>query len=197
MTSYDVQICYIHRDDPPQPIVFMHEHHRTPRAFGGTDEGGNLVWLCVGCHDLLHRLATLTMSGKKGLAEDYLEQYLSTDLRARELLKELVQEVIQARLQFDEKALEAEDEKTVQLKIPVTLHSMLKTLAGDFSKRNGRPMGLYAFMQAGLKQFAMSQMFGTELKTLNAGEAPDVKALYDLKTGKSLNVGKGFKRFGT
>lgn len=180
--------CYIHQDGEALPEVFLHEHHKTPRAYGGK-EGDNLVWLCVPCHDLLHRLATMQMSGKGGKVQDYLELYLPLDLKARERFKELIQDVTQARLAFEEKALEEDDTINLNLTIPKTLHGMLKTASMDFTKPNGRKMGLYAFCVASLKRTAVEHLFGesgasplsqptkTELYKAKTNKAPTLKRL--------------------
>lgn len=31
-----------------------HQHHIKPRSHGGTDDPANLVWLCAGCHSMVH-----------------------------------------------------------------------------------------------------------------------------------------------
>lgn len=176
----EIARCFIHQNEDPKPVVFMHEHHRSPKAWGGGNEDDNLVWLCSGCHDIVHRLATFTMSGKGGLAQDYLELYLPYDLRARERVKELVQEVIQTRAAFDDKALSADDTVLLTLKIPRTLHSMLKTLSMDKVRPNGRKFGLAAYAISILKNHVMQQMYGHHPDTQDVAKSPSNQDLLDL-----------------
>ena len=153
-------ICYIHQSNGPIDVVFLHEHHRTPRAFGGTDDADNLIWLCVPCHDLLHRAATMSMHGKRGLVDDVIDQYLPGDLAAQQKFKTLLHEVIKAKVAFMEKAEDSDDTILMNLKIPKQVHSILKTCSMDYSHSNGRSMGLYAFATKILTKFAISQLFG-------------------------------------
>jgi len=153
-------ICFIHQSNGPIDVVFLHEHHRTPRAFGGTDDEDNLIWLCVPCHDLLHRTAVMSMHGKRGLVDDVIDQYLPGDLNAQQKFKTLLHEVIQAKTAFMEKAEDPEDTVLMNLKIPKQVHSVLKTCSMDHQHPNGRNMGLYAFTTKILTQFALNQLFG-------------------------------------
>lgn len=170
----------------------MHEHHRNPRAFGGGNETENLVWLCTSCHTLLHRLAPMFMSGKAGLVNDYIEQYLPDDPQARVLFKDLIQDVVKASIAFGDKELDKDDLVTMQIKIPRTLHSLLKTIAMDFTHKSGRPMGLYSLCVAALKKFAMTEMFGFTNQQVDIVEQPDKEDLYEARTSRPPT----FKRFG-
>ena len=184
-------ICFIHKNNGPIDVVFLHEHHRTPRAFGGTDDEDNLIWLCVPCHDLLHRLATMSMHGKRGLVEDVIAQYLPGDLNAQEKFKVLIHEVIQAKLAFAEKADDPDDTILMNLKIPKQVHSILKTCSMDHQHPNGRNMGLYSFTIKVLTQFAQNQLFGASSTPPLTG--PGVQAAPPLLKQKA--VAQDFVKF--
>ena len=152
--------CHIHKSNGPVDIVFLHEHHRTPRAFGGGDEEDNLIWLCVLCHDLLHRLATMSMHGKRGQVDDLIDQYLPGALASQKEFRTILNEILQAKLAFMEKAEDPDDTVLMSLKLPKQVHSVLKTCSMDHQHSNGRNMGLYAFTVKVLTQYAMAQLFG-------------------------------------
>jgi hypothetical protein len=132
------------------------------------------------------------MSGKTGQVEDYIEQYLPNDIRARELYKELVQDVVKACAEFREKDLAEDDLITMQIKIPRTLHSLLKTIAMNFTHKSGRRMGLYSLCVAALKKFAMEEMFGMADRQVDVTDQPDQKELYNVRTARPPDL----KRFG-
>lgn len=136
----------------------------------------------------------MVTSSKAALAQDHIEQYLPFDIRARERLNTLVQEVVQAKAAFEDKLLDEDDTILLTLKIPRTLHSMLKTLSMDHVRSNGRRIGLYAFTTAILKRYVMDHLHGTAPladpdKVVNE---PSKKDLYDFKTSPSTEL-KRFK----
>lgn len=46
------------------PGLHRHVHHKIPQALGGKDDADNLVELCPGCHDTLHKAAYMLVSKK-------------------------------------------------------------------------------------------------------------------------------------
>lgn len=48
----------------PYPNAHKHTHHKKPKSLGGKDTLDNLIDLCPGCHDTLHRLAYMMYGGK-------------------------------------------------------------------------------------------------------------------------------------
>jgi len=132
----------------------------------------------------------MVTSGKAALAQDHIEQYLPFDIRARGRLNTLVQEVVQARTAFEDKLLDEDDTVLLTLKIPRTLHTMLKTLSMDHVRSNGRRIGLYAFATAILKRYVMDHLQGTaplteSNKVIND---PSKKDLYNLKTSPPIEL---------
>ena len=90
--------CHIHQGEH-FPKEAMQEHHIHPRAYGGGDEPTNLVWICSGDHDILHRAALRLYAGKAGEARDIVDRYLPNQPARQERLWRLVQAVARARME--------------------------------------------------------------------------------------------------
>ena len=71
--------------DLKEPLLTAEDHHRTPRAFGGTDDAENRIWLCASCHKRLHRVQALLIHNKPHEGYDLAEQLfpIHADKRAR------------------------------------------------------------------------------------------------------------------
>lgn len=79
-----------------EPLATAHDHHRTPRAFGGTDDEGNRVWLCASCHTRLHRVQEFLVQGKASSAYDLTSSIFPSKAKARSNLWELANEAAEA-----------------------------------------------------------------------------------------------------
>lgn len=173
--------CWIHRQEEPVPTEFLHEHHRQPRAYGGEDDPENLVWLCNGCHDILHRLATMLSSGKSGLVEDLLNLYIPDNPAARERLRVLMREVLQAKTEW--KAEDPEDGTVrVTLQLPTLVHAKLKSLSTSYQHESGRPVGVAAFLVKVLSHYAETngRMTTVEQETIqkkSSASSPKMSAI--------------------
>lgn len=55
MAHDEGQVCLCQADHRPAPME-LHEHHILPKINGGTDEPGNLVWLCPSSHVNVHEM---------------------------------------------------------------------------------------------------------------------------------------------
>ena len=125
------------------------------------------------------------------MVDDFVELHLPNDLKSQQRLKELIHEVVIAKTAFEEKADSEDDMVMVTLRIPKSLHSLLKTLSMNYTHKSGRKMGLYAFMQAGLRKFALDQL--TTAPVTISAETPETrKELWNLKKRKPPKL----KRFG-
>ena len=149
-------VCWVHRIGDPVDVVFLCEHHRQPRAFGGDNDPENLIWLCSGCHDILHRLATMKAARKAGLVQDFLSLYLPSSPAARERLETLVSEVLKAKLASSNTAVLQDDQVLLTLKVPRSVHSKLKTLSMDYLHASGRKVGLAAYAAFVLYQHTLA-----------------------------------------
>jgi len=141
------QCCYIHVGNPVDTRL-LHEHHVKPKGYGGEDTEENLVWLCASCHDLVHRMAHMYTTDKKGIANDLAVQYLPGSPAARKRLQTLVAEVARSMKDYVPELGEEDDEEDtviVSLHLPKRVHHKLKTCAADHS------MGLYKYIYKVLK----------------------------------------------
>lgn len=72
------------------PAFYRHEHHRIPQSAGGPDTPENLLELCPGCHDALHKVA-YKLLGKANVAmvKDTLGFIFKDNLKAQQTCLEL------------------------------------------------------------------------------------------------------------
>jgi hypothetical protein len=149
--------CYVH-----QGVIqreFAHEHHKKPRAAGGDDSKDNLVWLCPSCHDNMHRIATMLLSGNREKA-DSLAHNGYKNVRARRRLFELSEYVAAAMQRKRDGEEDAIPElQRVTMDLPVPLVDALKQLARSCGSRTKdgkrkKRTGFAKYMQAVLRQHA-------------------------------------------
>lgn len=147
-------LCYVHNQEFPRES--MQEHHKRPRAYGGPDVPDNIVWICSGDHDLLHRSAQRLYANKAGEAKDMVVRHLPNYPAGQKRLWDLVLAVAHARRdharssEIPEAGVDAEDPiSTVKmsLDLPDWLHHRLKTLA------TGK--GLYKYVMGVLENHAV------------------------------------------
>jgi hypothetical protein len=86
----------------PEPLATAEDHHRSPRAFGGTDQEANRVWLCPSCHARLHRVQGLLMQGKVASGIQLSREIFPTNGTARGNLWTLANEAAQAEREAKE-----------------------------------------------------------------------------------------------
>jgi hypothetical protein len=149
---YKMGQCYVHKG-PVVDTRLLHEHHKHPKGYGGSNDPDNLVWLCGSCHDLVHRLAHYIRRGKSGLVSDLAQQYqaaqnLSPAGRHRLLeLAHLVATSMDTFIPEDMEEFDEEDTVLVQIPLPRTIHKTAKYLASCYKNSgSGRQMGLYRYL---------------------------------------------------
>lgn len=149
--------CYIHGGDKVDTRL-LHEHHKVPQGYGGSDDPHNRVWLCASCHDHVHRLGQFLLSGKQGLANDLAVQVFPGSPATRARLHELAKLAAKAQQDYVPHLGETEDDDDVvivQLYMPRSLHSKLKILAGQHvNKKSKRRVGLYNYILTVLRNHA-------------------------------------------
>lgn len=146
--------CYIHAGES-FPRESMQEHHICPRAYGGTDDPDNRIWICSGDHDVLHRAALKLYANKAGEARDIVQRYLLDQPARQERMWKLVKAVAEARAQharstdIPEAGLDGDHAATVKmsLDVPDWLHHRLKALATG--------QGLYRYVMGVLENHAL------------------------------------------
>lgn len=158
----------------------MQEHHKRPRAYGGLDVPDNIVWICSGDHDILHRAAQRLYANKAGEARDMVERHLPNYPAGQKRLWDLVLTVAHARRdharssEIPEAGVDAEEHTStvkMSLELPDWLHHRLKTLA------TGK--GLYKYVLGVLENHAMvaTQKPGADSEELYSEkkEAPEAE----------------------
>jgi hypothetical protein len=87
------------------------------------------------------------MSGKYGIAQDLIGQYLPTQPAARERIQDLVEVAVKSMKDYVPSIEEdGEDRVVMQLHVPRRIHSRLKTLSAD------QKVGLYRYTLAVLER---------------------------------------------
>lgn len=112
-----------------------HTHHITPRSMGGKDDKDNLIDICSGCHDLLHRVAYTMMSRKASPSKvrDTVTMILGNDDRAFNKLVKYASQVRDAAI-FEKTNKEQDDSR--MLSISSSLTAKHKKLMVLFCKDN-------------------------------------------------------------
>jgi hypothetical protein len=91
------------------PDFHKHEHHKYPRAAGGPDTSNNLLNLCPGCHDALHKVANRLMARAHPEAiKDVIGFIYPDNLQAQKNCFELATLVRDAQIQAREEGLQAD-----------------------------------------------------------------------------------------
>jgi len=63
----------------------VENHHIVPRSQGGSDFGGNRLWICSTCHTLIHK-GYIKILGWKNLGYKFELDYERLDVGNREIL---------------------------------------------------------------------------------------------------------------
>lgn len=115
--------------DCREPLATAHDHHRKPRAFGGTDEAENRVWLCASCHARLHRVQGLIARRSTASAFDLCNSIFPTDGKARGQLWILANEAASIEIEVKESFAAHRTEASVQLTLDAELWAIIKAQA--------------------------------------------------------------------
>jgi len=121
--------CFVCLTEEPLPTA--EDHHRTPRAFGGTDDESNRVWLCASCHARLHRVQGFLLKGEAASAYDLCQSIFPTDGRARGQLWTLANEAADAEREVKESFGSHRTHQKVTLTIDADTWSVIKAQAKD------------------------------------------------------------------
>lgn len=128
--------CFICRVEEPLPTA--EDHHRKPRAYGGTDDEGNRVWLCGSCHGRLHRVQGFILQGKQASAYDLCNSIFPADGKARGLLWQLANEAAESEREVKEGFGLHKTHQKITLTVDVELWSVVKAQAKDRKMPAGR-----------------------------------------------------------
>lgn len=114
-----------------EPLATAHDHHRTPRAFGGTDDGENRVWLCASCHTRLHRVQEFIVQGKMASAYELCHSIFGTKEKYKETLWTLANEAASAEAEVGDSFSAHQSTVTVNLAIDADVWATIKARAID------------------------------------------------------------------
>ena len=114
-----------------EPLATAQDHHRTPRAFGGTDDPSNRVWLCASCHARLHRVQDFLVGGKVASATELCQAIFPTDARARGELWTFANEAARAELEVKDVFATHKTHVKVTLNMEIEVWALVKALAKE------------------------------------------------------------------
>ena len=127
-TNLDRMIqCFVCTQNEPLPTA--EDHHRVPRAFGGTDDQANRVWLCPSCHARLHRIQGLLLQGQAASAYALTASIFPTNGKAREQLWVLANEAATAERTAKEVFGLHQTQQKVTLTVEADVWSVIKSEA--------------------------------------------------------------------
>lgn len=124
--TVDCHVCKV-----KEPLPTAEDHHRVPRAFGGTDDKANRVWLCGSCHGRLHRVQAFIIKGQQASAFGVCKSIFPTDGEARGRLWTLAVEAAEAEREAKEGFASHKTHHKVTLKLEVDLWALVKAQAKD------------------------------------------------------------------
>ena len=124
----DVKVpCFVCSVEEPLPTA--EDHHRKPRAFGGSDDESNRVWLCPSCHARLHRAQGLIVQSKVASAYDLTQSIFPTNGKARENLWTLANEAADAERESKEVFGDHKTHQKVTLNLEIEVWAVIKAEA--------------------------------------------------------------------
>ena len=101
------------------------EHHRIPKAFGGSDDKSNLFTLCPSCHQTLHRLAEMYQNPKKAgqvnsIAQNYCRDFKNPQIACNKL-KDLAKCAFEYELKVNQGLVKLNpwSEKMLSINLPI------------------------------------------------------------------------------
>ena len=112
-----------------EPLLTAEDHHRTPRAFGGTDDAENRIWLCPSCHKRLHRVQGMLIHNNPHEAYDLAEQIFTAHADKRARLWQYANEAAKAEILAKESFAEHRTHTKVSLDVEVGAWETLKEIA--------------------------------------------------------------------
>ncbi len=138
MQTFDCDICR-----KRTPTQFKHDHHVRPQAAGGTD--ADLVRICAGCHNNLHRLETLLSGPKAGTARDVAAVFYANDTAAQQRVLAYAAEAAKWMHAKHAGHLGSDQDEIVDLmvEIPAVVKKVLAQMGADArDQRTGKRLGV-------------------------------------------------------
>lgn len=114
-----------------EPLLTAHEHHRKPRAFGGTDDKDNLIYLCASCHTRLHRVQDFVIAGNSGKGFELCAAIFPQNAKARGDLWTLANEAASSEREVRDAFDLHRTHVAVKLSVDADVWGVLKGAAKD------------------------------------------------------------------
>ena len=114
-----------------EPLLTAHDHHRELRAFGGTDNQENRVWLCASCHTRLHRVQEFLVQGKTASAYDLCAALFANNSKARGELWALANEAATSESEAKGAFDLHREHAVVKLNVDTETWAVIKGMAKD------------------------------------------------------------------
>lgn len=125
------------------PEALAHEHHKIPKALGGTDDPKNLVTLCHSDHNNLHLIAYMLVNAKRTHeAEPTIASIFPDDIPARRRLLEFSAIVAKEMVLKKEIRKDARTELRTVVELPARYMELLRLTGYDNPRPNGKRKGV-------------------------------------------------------
>jgi hypothetical protein len=141
--GFNCQICRL-----PYPESLKHEHHKKPKALGGSDDSANRADLCHTCHNNLHLLAYILLNPKR---KQELEPTLNSIFPGKpELQREILaysKFVAMEMALKKETKKEPDQEVRAVIELPARYMELLRLAGIDSPHINGKRRGVHLMIR--------------------------------------------------
>jgi hypothetical protein len=121
----------------PLPAALINDHHKRPRATGGSDARSNRSLICPLCHTTVHQACRYFVKGRVNQAKDLVNLWAKGDSVMVDRLMDLVQ--IEARAWIDGGK---SDLQRVTFDLERGVYEGLKAIAQATVNQDGKPIGI-------------------------------------------------------
>lgn len=143
MKSFRCRIC-----DEVFPVSLHHEHHKIPKALGGSDEPSNLVDLCQADHNLLHTIAYMLIGkNRKHEVEPTLAAMYPNNPRVQKMVLEYAGYAAREMALKKEIKKDADQEGRTVVELPQRYMELLRLAGYDLPRANGKPVGVSSLIR--------------------------------------------------
>lgn len=149
MQSFKCEICL-----EDYPASLHHEHHKIPKALGGSDAPSNLVNLCQQDHQLLHTIAYMLINDKRRHEiEPTLNSVYPNDRATQTKVIEYANYAAREMALKKEIKKEPDQETRLTVELPQLYIQLLRLSGYDSPHKNGKPVGVSSLLRIIVAQF--------------------------------------------
>lgn len=147
-------VCEICRKTFPESL--RHEHHKVPKALGGSDGPENLVSLCHADHNNLHLLAYMMINPKRSHeVEPTVVSIFPDAMESRRRLIEFSKIVAKEMALKKEIKKDPMGETRVVVELPTRYAQLLRLAGYESPAANGRPAGVARMIRQIVAKYLM------------------------------------------